>query len=123
MYCKICDRPIGREDSQNSTQCAGCEKYVCESCENLLTDALTEINGAFYCAQCADKPAIQDLRTYLRSGEHKVVSRDGRESRYFGVRRCIEPDGKIHGWLVAWGGKVWACTEPLQVEQAITEMF
>lgn len=123
MYCKICDRPIGREDSPNSTQCAGCERFVCESCENLLSDALTEINGAFYCAACADKPAIADLRTYLRTGEHKAVSRDGKEARWFGVKRCTADDGAILGWLFSGGGRVAICREPLQVEAAIRSLF
>jgi hypothetical protein len=120
MSCKICNTT---SDSLNYTQCAGCERRVCEPCETKLTDALTEINGAFYCAECVDKPLIQDLRQFLRTGEHKVTSRDGRETRWFGVRRCTEPDGKIHGWLVAHNGKVWACMEPLAVEAAIREMF
>jgi hypothetical protein len=119
MNCKICSTPLGRE----STQCVACERYVCERCENLLSDAITEIDNAFYCCSCASEPAIHDLRQYLRSGEHSAQSRDGSEKRWFGVRRCVAEDGAIHGWLVAGNGNVYACSDPLAVEAAIREMF
>jgi hypothetical protein len=111
--CKICG------STGEHTQCTGCERFVCEQCESLLTDALT----GGYCAECLDKPAIADLRQYLRSGEHKAVSRDGREVRWFGVRRCVADDGAIMGWLVSGGGQVTPCESPLAVEAAIRGMF
>lgn len=123
MECKICATALGREDSPEHTQCIGCERFVCERCENLLSGALVEIDGQFYCADCADKPAIADLRTYLRTGEHKAVSRDGKEARWFGVKRCCADDGAILGWLFSGGGRVAICREPLQVEAAIRSLF
>ena len=115
--CKICG------STGEHTQCTGCERFVCEQCESLLTDALTEIGSGSYCAECLDKPAIADLRQYLRSGEHKAVSRDGKETRWFGVRRCVADDGAIMGWLVSGGGQVTPCESPLAVEAAIRGMF
>jgi len=120
MSCKICD---ARADTCELTQCIGCERYVCERCENLLSGALVEISGQYYCADCADKPAISDLRPYLRSGEHRAVSRDGKESRWFGVKRCTADDGAILGWLFSGGGRVAVCSQPLQVEAAIRSLF
>lgn len=123
MYCKICQCPLGREDSPNCSECVGCEQHVCERCDNLLSDAITEIDGSFFCAECKDKPLIRDLREFLRSGEHVVQSRDGKEKRWFGVRRCLGSGGSIEGWLVSHNCKVWACPTPLDVEAAIRRMF
>lgn len=123
MDCKICSDLLGREDSPECTQCIGCERYVCERCETLLSGALVEIGGQFYCADCADKPAIADLRPYLRTGEHRAISRDGKESRWFGVKRCCADDGAILGWLFSGGGRVAVCSQPLQVEAAIRSLF
>jgi hypothetical protein len=39
------------------------------------------------------------------------------------VRRCVESDGMIRGWLLAHNGRVWACESPLEVEAAIMSMF
>jgi len=118
MMCKVC-----KTQSIRVRECAGCERFVCERCVSLLTDALTEIGNGFYCADCLDKPAIADLRQYLRSGEHKAVSRDGKTAHWFGVRRCVADDGAIMGWLVSHAGKVSACKSPLEVEYAIRSMF
>lgn len=121
--CKICRRPVGREDTGNYSQCVACDSSVCERCCTDFSEAIVEIDGREYCADCQSLPRIDDIRQYLRSGEHCVMSRDRRDKRWFGVRRCIEPDGMIRGWLLAHDYKVWACETPLEVEKAIQEMF
>lgn len=57
-YCYVCQKPVGREDTENYTQCDCCSRVCCETCEceedALVIISIPRCGKQFFCQHCYD---------------------------------------------------------------------